>query len=543
MIWRVFKKDVRLLWWMVLIMLVVRLGQGVMSFHHGVIGDLDNRQIENLLDDFVGYLASAILIMMAVYQDGLVGSTQDWLVRPIDRRLLLLAKLLFALVVVLLPYFAVKFATGVFYGISTAEALTGALVATGLAFVFLVLPALMLAAITRTLAQSLALAIGAFLIVLFSMPLAKHFGAALAIRQYPFQWQATVLEALVLVVGASVVLPLAYLRRNTLWAWIGCGVTFAGFLALHLLPFGALFAIQQAIESNPKAAETIRIVYDPTLPPSRFVGTEQGFVARNAKQKDLAAVLRGLPFALGKPWVGRHLPIRITGVPADAIVRVDYLGLRLVSADGRELYRTAEKNRFLTWLLNEEEGQSFKLYNEGPGQSERGLHQQFSLPSDIYLEIKNVPLRIEVDYAITVLGRRATAVVPALFASRSVAGVGICESRIGPDPTNMLEIWCHNASNNAHCFLVNAENAATGARNLLRDQCYPNYQPRLLAAAEALKPASPAIYLSDPAGVDKTRFPIGLDQVSTSRLTITSYGPQAHVWRHVETPLLRLRDL
>lgn len=540
MIWRVLKKDAYLLRWLVLVVLAVRLGQAVMSFSGGIAPNMDDRSIEDFLETFVGYIASAVLIVMAVHQDGLIGSTQDWLVRPIDRRLLLLAKLLFALAAVLLPYFLVKFVIGVFHGFAIADTLLGAFVATMLAFAFLVLPALMLGAVTRTLAQGMAIAIGALLTMVFLGMLAQHFGAAFAINQAPFRWQGTVLQALVVVVGAPAVLWLAYVRRNVLWARIGCGITFAAFLALYLIPFDAVFALQQAMEPNPKAADTIRIAYDPSVPPSHFVATEHGFVSRDGKQIAPAMIVRGLSFVIG---VGRNLPIRITGLPADAVVRVDYLGLRLVSADGRVLYRTAEKNRFLTWLLNEDDGQSFKLYNGGPGLAVRAFHQQFSLPPEVYHAIENVPLHVEVDYALSVLGRRATAVVPALFSSRTVAGLGICGSRIGSNVPDTIEIWCRRTSDNAHCSLVTAEDTATGARNPLSDQCEPDYQPRLLAAAEKLAPAMPVIFFAYPPYADKAHFPVSLAQISTTRLAIASYGPQAHVWRHVATPLLRLSDL
>ena len=54
----------------------------------------------------LSYLASSFLIVAIVQQDAIPGVRQDWLVRPIRRRDLFLAKMLGVLLMALLPIFA-----------------------------------------------------------------------------------------------------------------------------------------------------------------------------------------------------------------------------------------------------------------------------------------------------------------------------------------------------------------------------------------------------------------------------------------------------
>ncbi len=518
MLLRILKKDARLLWWLAAIMLAVRAGQAFLAWHNGIFPD-DGRQIGIILEVLVGYFAAAFLIVMAVHQDGLVGPAQDWLVRPIDRRLLLLAKLLFAVVLVLAPYFLLKLATGIFHGFSFGESVGAAFVATMLELFFLVLPAMMLGAVTQNLAQTLGAIMCAFLLTTFAQPIATHLGAALALNQAQFDWQAAILQPTIILAGATAVLWLAYVRRNILWARIGCGITFAGYLAVYLLPFPVLFALQQAVTPNAKAADTIRIAYDPSIPPSQFAGTEPGLVHE------------------GK------LPIRITGLPPDTVVRADYLALRLVSADGHVLYRESEKNRLPVSSLNFDGLGSFKLLHAGQGLGERGFHQVFALPTEVYASLKDMWLRVEVDYAITVLGRHSTAVVPMLFSRRYVAGLGVCESRMSGTYKDTVEVWCYPASDNARCVLGDIKNAGIGVRNGPHDNCEPVYRPRLLAAVDKLKPAIPAFFEDKAYRPGTTPSPVAIERLPAPQQTIAGYTPEAHIWRHLGTPLVRLRDL
>src|SRR5689334_25416896 len=72
------------------------------------------------------YLGSAFLILSVVRQDAIPGVRQDWLVRPILRRDLLLAKILFVLLLVAAPMIAADAFGALLYGFSPGQSLAAA---------------------------------------------------------------------------------------------------------------------------------------------------------------------------------------------------------------------------------------------------------------------------------------------------------------------------------------------------------------------------------------------------------------------------------
>src|SRR5580700_992759 len=125
MIWHIFKKDWKLLWRYAVgfgalhfIMNALRLSQGrfyqarlaVLAASSSFLPGRDLFVVSTL--PAVALLGSALLITAIVQQDAIPGLRQDWLVRPIRRRDLLLSKLLSVLVMVQIPMFAADLAEG-----------------------------------------------------------------------------------------------------------------------------------------------------------------------------------------------------------------------------------------------------------------------------------------------------------------------------------------------------------------------------------------------------------------------------------------------
>ncbi|HTM76230.1 MAG TPA: hypothetical protein VL133_01170, partial [Devosia sp.] len=172
MIWHIFKKDLRLLWPLVLI---VAAAEAISDTTWVVLGFFVEphslRTIAALLS--LGLVVGiAALIISAVHQDTLPGDRQDWLVRPIRRRDLILAKILFVLLAVHGPYLLMDLAQGMGMGFSFWDSLSAAFARSlHLLWVFS-LPVLAIAAITSTLVEAtgalmvIALALIAFITVM-----------------------------------------------------------------------------------------------------------------------------------------------------------------------------------------------------------------------------------------------------------------------------------------------------------------------------------------------------------------------------------------
>jgi hypothetical protein len=103
MIWHIFKKDLRTMWPFAVLVAAM---QWIVPF----LAALDAFSPNNTKTiavlrvlSIAGPLASGFLITAAVHLDAIPGVRQDWLVRPILRRHLMMAKVLFAALVVQLP--------------------------------------------------------------------------------------------------------------------------------------------------------------------------------------------------------------------------------------------------------------------------------------------------------------------------------------------------------------------------------------------------------------------------------------------------------
>jgi len=97
MVWHIFKKDWKLLWTFVASVALVHWISVVIMHQLGLFGE--NPMLEMLEDTvpMLAYFGSMFLIVAIVHLDVLPGVRQDWLVRPISRRALLLEKFLFVI--------------------------------------------------------------------------------------------------------------------------------------------------------------------------------------------------------------------------------------------------------------------------------------------------------------------------------------------------------------------------------------------------------------------------------------------------------------
>src|SRR5260370_25010164 len=110
-------------------------------------------------------LSWCLMIVRLVHEESLVGDRQFWVTRPYEWPSLLAAKLLFLVVFIHLPVFVAQLLLLSRAGFPIAPNLTGLLgMQIGLGLLFLV--PITLAVVTRSLAQALIVAIGAFLVFL-----------------------------------------------------------------------------------------------------------------------------------------------------------------------------------------------------------------------------------------------------------------------------------------------------------------------------------------------------------------------------------------
>src|SRR5581483_11731585 len=97
----------------------------------------------------------SLLIVLAVQQDGLVGTRPDWLTRPVRNRDLLLAKLLSVLLAVQLPLFGCDLGEALWRDFPLSVALGAAAADAVQNFLTLSLSAMAVAAVTENAIQAI----------------------------------------------------------------------------------------------------------------------------------------------------------------------------------------------------------------------------------------------------------------------------------------------------------------------------------------------------------------------------------------------------
>ena len=532
MISHILRKDWKLLWPLVLLLAALQFLLGWLSFRWGFFGeDLAARALYPALG-VAWYVGIAALIVAVVHQDAIPGVSQDWLIRPIARRDLLAAKLLFVVVTISLPMFVMDLVDAHAAGFALTEMAGHTTFKEIYVLLTLLVPLLALASVTENWPQVLAGAV--VLLVVYSFCL---IGASLAFGpgRCPtcgtgMRWIQSIIDHVAVLVGAVVILRLQYFRRRTL---LSRGVIVAGVMlfALVQLPWGAAFAIEQRLSPAFTDANPVAIAFDPTAGAAATASGRSApaaGAARAARQllsgnTDVAVSFLHRRSHPELQPVSFELPLRITGVPDDAILIVDRSEVRLLEQDGRVLYDNANATDTAGLTI-------------GAGAAES--HQTIELPSGLYREWAERPVRLEIRYWLTLFRKAQTYAMAATSGELTAAELGRCQSQLKSDSSE-INLRCRQQGLGPTCYTVTLE-APDGRRNPDSPDCSPNYRP-----FTALWSAPMTFYGIDVQVHDATGFvqyPVPPSQFADSRLLVTTYHARGHFANTATTPLLRLAN-
>jgi hypothetical protein len=197
-------------------------------------------------------------------------------------------------------------------------------------------------------------------------------------------------------VAVALVLALQYFRRKTITARWAFGSATALWLLAQFLPFQAAFAIQQRLSPQPAAANPVQIVFDAS------VGNASGKVPP-------------VPGRMGRfegPNVVLWLPLRAAGVGADQMLLAELATARIAEPGGKIVELGDER---------------------GFGENDKWFHYKpLWVPNSVYERVKDQPVRLEIDYSLTLL-QANTHALPALAGSQRTLDAGWCATRRNPD--------------------------------------------------------------------------------------------------------------
>jgi hypothetical protein len=282
-------------------------------------------------------------------------------------------------------------------------------------------------------------------------------------------------------------------------------------LCTGFIPWRAAFAIQQHRAPKPRSGSAVIMAFEPGH------GKFGGLPKTNLDDLRSGHINEGN--------VSVYLPLRIAGLSDDTVLKTDRSEVRLIGPDGRS------EDIGL--------GNTLEVRNEGHGDSEKRIHQGIHVPSDLYDRIKDQPVRLEIDYSLTLFSLAALHALPALNGDQRMPDVGWCATRVNGAGAN-VELRCLEAGKTPSCGTVFLEHAPSGRRNPAISFCSLDYSPYLRRSWNAMGHFGRNLPFRDPTGL--AQYPVDGSQFAESQVVLRTYQPLDHFTRRLVIPEIRLKD-
>lgn len=535
MIWHIFKKDWKLLWPMVALVTAIQIGREWVVYRAGLFGE--DPAAAALLHPLTlaWFIGIAALAAAVVHQDAIPGVDQDWLIRPISRSQLLLAKLAFVAFGISVPMFASNLVHALALGFPLVPSLESVFYKELFVFVCLVVPVMALASTSRNMTELVI--IGAALIVAFSSSLilsAFLFGANWCPTcNSGMSWLQHLVQHVGILVGAGVILGLQYYGRRSDAARI---VAVIGAIALVFaqLSWGTAFAVERWITRASGAGNTIELGFGEP----EAGGPEASAHAPGSRQT-AQMLLHGRVDQAVEYWRRRarpanapvtiDLPMRITGVTADQLILADRIETHLFGGDGRLLYRGDNAGAFAALLTP---------YPGGSGQQPQATVVSLDIPGKVYRQAAEMPSRLKLNYSLTLMKLVGEHKLSAFDGELRSTDVGVCATQADK---NAAYLRCNTIGQAPFCYSATLY-GPDGRHNPEVLKCTPDYRRHLPAFMDVVGFYGIDMPLRDKNGL--VDYEIDATRLDAAYVLIKIYGESDHFERNVvaRTRLAHLRS-
>lgn len=518
MIRHILRKDWNLLWPMVAVVVAIQIVYEWAVFSSGLFGE--NPAAEALLRPLTlaWFIGIAALTVAVVHQDPIPGVDQDWLTRPLHRTQLLLAKMIFLALAISVPMFMLNLTHALALGMPVVASLIAVLSKELFIFACFIVPVAALAATTRNMTELMVL--GATLVLVFAASVslsAFFFGTDWCPTCHTgMAWLQHLGQHAGILVGAAVVLFLQYYRRQST---VARGLAIVGTVSLVFiqLPWNTAFHIEQWLSESSGDAAAVALELGNKSPSQDPASGAKSADSRQTTQ----LLLRG---QLDQAFVNLHrrarpggapvtidLPVRIIGISADELLLSDRSQIQLFGEDGRLLYRGTST------------GASAGLLAADGGEVAPGLtYQAFELPGNVYRNAAARTLRLQIEYALTLVKVRAEHKIAALDGELRSADLGICATRLD---RNNVTVHCKSISQAPFCYSGTLYEA-DGRHDPEVFECVPDYRRHWPALVDVLNFYGIDLPVRDPYAT----APDG-PKLETSYVLLKIYGELDHFKR------------
>ena len=533
MIGPILRKDWKLLWPMVALVTAIQVGFEWVSY----FGDRPGAAVLIRPLILAWYAGIAAVSAAVVLQDPLPGADQDWLIRPVRRSDMILAKLAFLGLSVSVPMGALNFAHAMALGFPFRLSLEVVLYKEAYLFVCFVVPMVALAAVARNMTEFIVT--GALLVVVYTLSLslsAFFFGAEWCPTcDTGLSWLQHVMQHAGILVGAGIILGLQYHRRRT---ELARAVAVVGVVALVFvqLPWDAAFTLQRWVARSAGVAAPLTFEFGGLArgggttgvgSPGKAPGPRQAAALLLQGHVDQAVESLHRAAAAAAP-VTVDLPVRISGIPSDQLLLVDRLGVSLYANEGRLLYRRENSglppHTFVPGPLGD------------PADSSGFIHQSIEIPSTVYRSSAADATRLRLDYSLTLVQTRAVYRMAALGGVLRASTVGRCSSRYDDDA---VSVHCQTLGRTPFCYSA-ALYTPDGRHNPEVLKCAPAYQPFLPTPMNVHGFMGVDMPVRDRYGL--AHYAVGDADLSQAYVILKIYGALDHFVRTLIVSPFRLDD-
>jgi hypothetical protein len=544
--WHYFKKDVRLMWPMALALTTL---QALSALRTVVLGHFNEPRLMYTMTGFLQFLVLLGIVVTsitAVHQDPLPGDRQDWLIRPVKRVDVWLAKVLFVLLLVLAPIFLIDISEQLTLHLPLSVSLSAA---TSRAFVLLsvfALPALVLGAITRSFADALVFGIFATVamelltaLTISMLPLGTMFE-----RPQGVAWINVTSAMLVMLIAAVATLSFQYRHRRTALAR---GMALAGVLLAMAtmvgLPSPSAMAIQRWTwgRAQGDSEVALQFVADRRLTSLKRVELLPMDGGPRALNAATAAAKAAMKQAENSQYAQIHLPLQVTGVAAGNILYADQIAVRVAAANGEVLFEgTGACIRGTNAVGIGCRMNQLEVHAVGPQDADLTGVPELSLPVTVYERIKDRSVRLELQFALTTFRPTKTQMIGTSVGVRQLSGLDSCATRIDSDGDE-VELWCLTNRNVPSCVAAELEDPQSDSRNPEMHACTPNYAPwPLRLPMDVVANTQLSLPFRDTTGL--AHYPVDQSVIARALISVTTYESANHFSRILVIPDIRLAD-
>ncbi len=429
------------------------------------------------------------LIVSLFHVDAIPGLRQFWLTRPYRRSSLLGAKLLFIVLFLNLPTLTADVLVLWRAGYPLDGLVPALLWKQVLYTVTLLVPAIGIAAVTTSIAQTVLGVLG--LVVLTSL-LALIPGRGHSLPG-SLGWWTIAVQLLIFSIGGGLILYWQFFRRKTAWSrtLIAAGIPL--FILINaLITSGVAFSWQRRFAHQP--------------------GTGDGYAIKPAPERGRMDY---------EPNMRRNPQVAQLALPVDHVLLA---GQEMVS-DGVEVSLTSPGGDGVDVL--------WSVWTESQGKPWIYL----SLDRAEFARVRAMLLRVNVKVYATMFGNKQSATMPFGAAHRVVPQFGVCGSR----DRNGAEVWCRAAFSPQFWTRVALRDRETGERSQLNGLTIANYAP--FHVDPGISPLNnhvsgfPASFKETPGAKSWNPRRLGVTEIE-----FTGMEPLDHVVRTVRFDNLRLED-